>query len=64
MHTMPSNESTKMESDSRDEYLDRVRTPAAIAIPPHVFEHLYLAPKNHVSGELRQTFGNPTPVGT
>jgi hypothetical protein len=51
-------------NDSRDEdMLDRVRTAGAVSIPPHLFEQLYLSPKNVVDGRLRHTFGNPTPVG-
>jgi hypothetical protein len=43
--------------------LQRIRTAGSISIPPELFEQLYLAPKNRVKGELRQTFGNPTPIG-
>ena len=46
-----------------DDLLERVRTAGAISIPPNIFEQLYLAPKNDIHGKLRQTFGNPTPVG-
>lgn len=31
-------------------------------MPPELFEKIYLAPKNEVKGELRNTFGNPTPL--
>ena len=31
-------------------------------IPPEQHEKLYLSPENKVKGELRKTFGNPTPV--
>lgn len=34
-----------------------------ILVPtPSRFEKLYLAPEQAVAGQLRQTFGNPTPV--
>lgn len=56
-------EQTDKINDSRDEMLDRVQTAGAVSIPPHIFEQLYLGPKNNVHGKLRQTFGNPTPVG-
>jgi hypothetical protein len=49
--------------NSRDETLDRVHTAGAVSLPPHIFEQLYLGPKNDVSGKLRSTFGNPTPIG-
>ncbi|KAI0509148.1 GPR1/FUN34/yaaH family-domain-containing protein [Xylaria bambusicola] len=52
----------KIESEHRDEMLERVKTTGAISMPPELFEQLYLAPKNHVSGQLRHTFGNPTPI--
>ena len=32
-------------------------------ISPALFEELFLSPKNVVSGELRSTFANPTPLG-
>jgi len=33
-----------------------------LSISPEVFEKLYLSPENAVAGDLRKTFGNPTPV--
>jgi hypothetical protein len=39
--------------------LDRVRS---LSISPEVFEKLYLSPQNAVKGDLRKTFGNPTPL--
>ncbi|PKS09643.1 hypothetical protein jhhlp_004262 [Lomentospora prolificans] len=35
----------------------------AVTIPPELFEKLYLSPQNTVKGNLRRTFGNPTPLG-
>ncbi|KAI1501736.1 GPR1/FUN34/YaaH-class plasma membrane protein [Biscogniauxia marginata] len=35
----------------------------SISIPPELFEKLYLSPQNQVKGDLRKTFGNPTPIG-
>jgi hypothetical protein len=29
---------------------------------PELFEKLYLAPQSKVKGQLRDTFGNPTPM--
>lgn len=42
--------------------INRLCTPGSIHMPPELFEKLYLAPKNEVKGELRNTFGNPTPL--
>lgn len=60
---MSSDENVKTTRESRDERLDRVRTAGAISISPELFEQLYLSPKNNVNGQLRRTFGNPTPLG-
>lgn len=45
-----------------DNALSRIRTAGSISISPELFEKLYLSPQNKVAGELRKTFGNPTPV--
>ena len=42
--------------------LRRIRTAGSISISPELFEKLYLSPQNKVAGELRKTFGNPTPM--
>jgi uncharacterized protein len=42
--------------------LQRLRTAGSITLSPEMFEQLYLAPQNKVKGELRRTFGNPTPI--
>lgn len=42
--------------------LKHIRTAGSISITPELFEKLYLSPKNEVKGELRKTFGNPTPL--
>ncbi len=42
--------------------LNRIRTAGSISISPELFEKLYLSPENKVSGDLRKTFGNPTPL--
>jgi len=46
----------------RGEALSRIRTAGSIYMPPELFEKLYLSPQNNVKGELRRTFGNPTPL--
>lgn len=51
----------KPRSDGED--MDHVRTAQSIPISPELFEQLYLQPQNRVKGDLRKTFGNPTPVG-
>lgn len=45
-----------------DQVLHRARTTGAVSISAELFEKLYLSPKNEVSGQLRRTFGNPTPM--
>lgn len=57
-----SNGSDKAQGEHHDEMLQRIATTGGISISPELFEQLYLAPKNRVEGQLRQTFGNPTPV--
>jgi uncharacterized protein len=51
--------SDKMESQ---EALQRIRTAGSVSLSPELFEKLYLSPRNNVKGELRKTFGNPTPL--
>ena len=45
------------------EALNRVRTANAVTMTPELFEKLYLNPHQKVTGDLRTTFGNPTPIG-
>lgn len=45
-----------------DDALKRIRTAGSISISPELFEKIYLSPQNAVKGDLRKTFGNPTPV--
>ncbi|APA13810.1 hypothetical protein SS1G_13899 [Sclerotinia sclerotiorum 1980 UF-70] len=45
-----------------DDALKRIRTAGSISISPELFEKIYLSPQNTVKGDLRKTFGNPTPV--
>lgn len=42
--------------------LQRLNTVSTINLTPEMFEKLYLSPQNKVRGELRKTFGNPTPL--
>ncbi|KAL1301982.1 hypothetical protein AAFC00_002436 [Neodothiora populina] len=49
-------------STDSDTALRRIRTAGSISISPELFEKIYLSPQNKVAGELRKTFGNPTPL--
>jgi len=42
--------------------LKRIQTAGSISISPELFEKMYLSPQNKIAGDLRKTFGNPTPV--
>nr|POE54430.1 protein alcs [Quercus suber] len=42
--------------------LQRIKTSGSLSISPELFEKIYLSPQNRVAGELRKTFGNPTPL--
>lgn len=42
--------------------LRKIRTTGSLSISPELFEKIYLSPQNKVSGDLRKTFGNPTPL--
>ncbi|MCJ1321246.1 hypothetical protein MMC15_006590 [Xylographa vitiligo] len=44
------------------EHLKRYETNGTISLPMEVFEKIYLNPQLPVKGELRGTFGNPTPL--
>ncbi len=48
--------------NAKDDALERIRTAGSVSIPPELFEKLYLSPENRVSGDLRKTFANPTPL--
>ncbi|KAI5919035.1 GPR1/FUN34/YaaH-class plasma membrane protein [Camillea tinctor] len=43
--------------------MNKIKTAGSISISPDLFEKLYLSPPNQVKGDLRKTFGNPTPIG-
>lgn len=45
-----------------DTALKRIQTAGSISISPELFEKIYLQPQNQVAGDLRKTFGNPTPL--
>ncbi|MCJ1232284.1 hypothetical protein MMC14_000233 [Varicellaria rhodocarpa] len=50
------------EDVSSEQALRRMRTAGSISLSPELFEKLYLSPESKVKGELRKTFGNPTPL--
>jgi hypothetical protein len=58
-----STQTIKTQNDSRDEMMETVQPSVSVTMSPELYEQLYLSPKNQVKGELRQTFGNPTPIG-
>jgi hypothetical protein len=45
-----------------DTALRKIQTSGSISISPELFEKIYLSPQNKVAGDLRKTFGNPTPL--
>lgn len=45
-----------------DDALRKIKTTGSLSISPELFEKIYLSPQNKVSGELRKTVGNPTPI--
>jgi hypothetical protein len=62
-HTNERNSGTfDPEKMSRGDAIDRIRSAGAISMSPELFEKLYLSPVNAVKGDLRKTFGNPTPI--
>ena len=50
------------QSMTSDAALKRIQRSGSIAITPELFEKIYLTPQNAVKGDLRKTFGNPTPL--
>ncbi|KAK6363891.1 uncharacterized protein PV06_09715 [Exophiala oligosperma] len=59
---MTSTDSVPMK-DSIEQTLQHIRTAESVFVPKDVFEKLYLNPERPVAGRLRQTVGNPTPLG-
>lgn len=65
LSTMAEEKGTRSHADSDSDRLDalnRFRSAASISMTPELFEKLYLAPQSKVKGQLRDTFGNPTPM--
>jgi len=42
--------------------LKKIQTAGSLSISPELFEKIYLSPQNKIAGDLRKTFGNPTPL--
>lgn len=55
---------TEKHDASTAEMLRRIQTGESVLlpIPRDAFEKLYLSPKTPAAGNLRRTFGNPTPI--
>lgn len=49
-------------SHEPDDALRQIKTSGSISISPELFEKIYLSPQNQVKGDIRKTFGNPTPM--
>ena len=47
---------------NNEDPLERIKASQTVTLTPELFEKLYLSPQNQVKGELRKTFGNPTPM--
>jgi uncharacterized protein len=58
------NQSIYLDSKMSDHeaMMQRVQTAGGVSMSPELFEKLYLSPQNVVKGDLRKTFGNPTPL--
>lgn len=48
--------------EASNEDLNNPPTANSITLTPELFEKMYLNPQNNVKGDLRSTFGNPTPL--
>lgn len=51
-----------IEGDSRDSAIRRIKTAEIISMSPELFERLYLTPQTAAKGDLRLTWGNPSPL--
>lgn len=51
-----------MNGNDKDNAVLRRYQTNSLSISPEMFEKLYLTPQIAVKGDLRKTFGNPTPV--
>ena len=51
-----------LEGDPRDSAIRRIKTADTISMSPELFERLYLTPQTAAKGDLRLTWGNPSPL--
>lgn len=56
------NMDSKLHHDAHQDTLAQIKSAGSVAMPPELFEKLYLQPQTRVKGVLRQTLGNPTPM--
>lgn len=61
-NTNPEGQTLDKPTTSELEGLRHYATNGSVTIPVEILENLYLNPPSKVSGHLRQTFGNPTPL--
>jgi hypothetical protein len=61
-HSSQNGKEDTIEREHKSTNLDRFATNGSISVPMDVFEKMYLNPETRVKGELRKTFGNPTPL--
>ncbi|EFX04936.1 gpr1-like plasma membrane protein [Grosmannia clavigera kw1407] len=59
-----SNNNSNYLNDELDQknHLQKIRTVGSVAMTAELFEKLYVSPQTKVKGDLRKTFGNPTPI--
>jgi hypothetical protein len=57
-----SSSSEALEKMSPSDALKHIQRTGSISMSPELFEKFYLSPQNKVSGDLRKTFANPTPL--
>jgi len=62
LNTSPTSPYQPGRNETSTEALNKIRTANSLTISPELFEKIYLNPQNDVKGDLRQTFGNPTPL--
>lgn len=56
------NDKGEQYADEHQNGLGLQRTNTFLSMTPEMFEKLYLSPPSKAKGQLRQTFGNPTPI--
>ncbi|KAK3055619.1 hypothetical protein LTR09_003540 [Extremus antarcticus] len=60
MENGSNNENKLQHIDSEDQLRNALTK--SMTLSPELYEKVFLAPKNQVSGDLRKTFANPTPI--